>query len=178
MNDEIIDAANSLYRSVMSDRSNAKNVLLHIADDYTILIKGEQNPDNVWILPIGRRKTSDAYFKSAPPTPAQIENAIMRVEDEIMPISQFIDSENYELISSDPLIKDVLFYAGLDNKEELVLPIKEMESVFYRLAAILTGRPASMDILPSSNEFASALLILREVMHHLKFKTIKYKHLL
>ena len=56
-----------------------------------------------------------------------------------------------------------------------ILHIGNMESVFNRLAAIITGRPASMDTLPKDSAFAASLLIVREFMHHLGFTSIQQK---
>jgi len=42
------------------------------------------------------------------------------------------------------------------------------------LAAIITGFPASQDVLPASTTFAATLLILREVMHHFGFTEISF----
>jgi len=47
-----------------------------------------------------------------------------------------------------------------------------MEQLFSRLAAIVSGRPASTDVLPTDNKFAATLLVLREVMHHLGFMDV------
>jgi len=54
----------------------------------------------------------------------------------------------------------------------VVLARTEMEQVFGRLAAIISGRPVNQDVLPTTNTFAATLLILREVMHHLGFVNI------
>lgn len=47
-----------------------------------------------------------------------------------------------------------------------------MEQTFERLAAVAEGRPVGQEGLPESTEFAAALLILREFMHHLGFSAV------
>ncbi len=52
------------------------------------------------------------------------------------------------------------------------LPRVAMEQTFERLAAVAEGRPVALEGLPETPEFAAALLILREFMHHLGFSAI------
>lgn len=162
----------NLYQKVRTQLpEEAAVVVLHIAEDYTFLIKGIKvdKAEQVWTLPIGSKVTSTKHFRDFPPTEIEVEKAIMDVEDEVMPLSIEIEKGKYELVSFDPVIHDIAGYANVKDK---YMTTAEVEGVFSRLAAIITGRPASMDILPQSNEFASSLLILREVVHHLGFKSI------
>lgn len=51
----------------------------------------------------------------------------------------------------------------------------EMEQTFNWLAAIVQGRPVSLDSIPTTAEFCASLLILREFMHHLNFTSINVR---
>lgn len=148
--------------------------LLHIADEYSFIAQGMEadKPDNVWVLDIGALKTTREYFKHIPPTPSEVENAIQVVEDTVMPLHKLLipTTRLYTLDASVTEIARLTVYS--DSKEGVKLERADMESVFNRLAAIITGRPASQDILPTSGSFASTILILREVMHHLGFMEI------
>lgn len=53
-----------------------------------------------------------------------------------------------------------------------VLTLNEVEVLFNRLVAVSQGRPASQEILPTDVRFVGALLILREVMHHLHITVV------
>jgi len=62
--------------------------------------------------------------------------------------------------------------AGVAPGAGMVLPLGAMEQTFERLAAVAEGRPVVQEGLPESTEFAAALLILREFMHHLGFSAV------
>lgn len=157
----------------LDQEHNNPITLLHISDDYTVIANGNSDePENIWILSIGTHKTSKEYFYHNPPTASEVENAIMVVEDEVMPLRKSILPS--QLITTDLIIKNIAEQSSCSIRENFgtILSIKDMEDVFSRLAAIISGRPASLDTLPTDNIFATALLILREVMHHIGFESI------
>ena len=148
--------------------------ILHIDDQYSFIAQGmgADKPDNLWVFDIGADKTADRYFYHNPPTPGEVENAIMVVEDEVMPLHKLL-IPNSQLYTLDVTAREIaLLSAFKDSDQDMILARADMELVFNRLAAIITGRPASSDVLPPDNSFASTLLILREVMHHLGFMQI------
>ena len=61
---------------------------LHIGEQQTAVttISGNEPPEAV-ILEIGSEKTASEYFKHHPPTPGEMESAIVAVEDEIARMS-------------------------------------------------------------------------------------------
>jgi exopolyphosphatase/pppGpp-phosphohydrolase len=153
---------------------NIPITILHIDDQYTFMTQGmgADKPDTLWVFEIGADKTSREYFFHNPPTPGEVENAIMVVEDEVMPLHKLL-IPNSRLYTLDASIREIAFLTVYADRElGTVLARTDMEFVFNRLAAIISGRPASQDVLPSDNSFASMLLILREVMHHLGFNQI------
>jgi len=153
---------------------NVPVTVLHIDDQYCFMVQGmdTDKPDNLWVFDIGADKTASGYFYHNPPTPGEVENAIMVVEDEVMPLHKLL-IPNSQLYTQDMTVREIaLLSAYKDSDQGIVLARADMEFVFNRLAAIITGRPASQDVLPSDNSFASTLLILREVMHHLGFMQI------
>jgi len=172
---EIQQLATDTYRTVRQKAPGNKPIsVLHIDDEYSFIVHGTDatNPEKIWTFDIGKVKTARDFFKLFPPTPGEIENAIQVVEDEVMPLHKLLIPGS-GLYSTDTSIKEIAEYAmSEDNKDELILTRDSMERVFSRLAAIITGLPSSQDVLPASNEFASTLLILREVMHHLSFVEI------
>ena len=154
---------------------NVSVTLLHIDKEYSSIAYGTYSakPDKIWAFDIGTEKTSRDFFIHNPPTPGEVENAINVVEDEVMPLHKMLPA-NSVLYSIDADIREMVRYADYEENEyEMILTRTNMEQIFSRLAAIITGLPTSQDILPTSNSFASTLLILREVMHHLEFLDIK-----
>jgi exopolyphosphatase/pppGpp-phosphohydrolase len=171
---EIQAIVTKLYQAAHAELQDKIITLLHITEEYTILASGKSpvEPDDIHILPLGSRKTSEEFFKHIPPTLSEIEYAINFTEDNIIPIKKLLPA-NSELCSASPVIHEIALQSGKEaSSQKLVLSIKEMEDIFSRLAAIISGRPFSTDTLPESNSFAVSLLILREVMHHLGFQNI------
>ena len=153
---------------------NVPVTILHIDNQYSFMAQGTgaDKPDNLWVFGIGADKTATGYFYHNPPTPGEVENAIMVVEDKVMPLHKLL-IPNTQLYTLDVTAREIaLLTASKLNEQGMVLARADMEFVFNRLAAIISGRPASQDVLPADNSFASTLLILREVMHHLGFMQI------
>jgi exopolyphosphatase/pppGpp-phosphohydrolase len=161
------------YRAVRSGLPGGAPVtLLHIGAEKTVVATGTGvEPATIVFLDIGARSTATAFFRNEPPTPGEMENAIMAVEDAVIGSRAKIAADS-TLVSTDPAIREIALIAGAADQPEVVLGIDATERAFERLAAITLGRPASQDIIPGAATFAATLLILREFMHHLKFASI------
>ena len=147
-------------------------VLLHIGPEQTAIAVGHgAMPDATLTLAIGAQKTAHEYFKHTPPSPLEIETAIVTVEDEVTRARSLMPS-NARLVTTDPAIREIALLSGTASSEVMRLPLEAMERTFDRLAQVSLGRPASSDTLPASTPFAATLLILREFMHHLQFADI------
>jgi len=161
------------YSSVRRDQPDGTPItVLHIGPTLTRLVFGKDMMAEVtFSLDIGSQKTSSDHFKHTPPTPNEMENAIMSVEDEIAqaPASLLAGSN---LFTNDAAIREIAQMAGLADQTVMNFGLTEVEITFDRLVSVLQGRPASSEGLPVSPEFAATLLILREFMHHLKFPSI------
>lgn len=153
-------------------QNDAPLTLLHIGRQKTLVISGDTGrPAQVQVLNIGSDKTAADYFHHQPPTPDEMENAIMAVEDEVIRIRTSIPAGAC-LGTSDLSIRDIALIAGLTEQPELTMSLDTMERTFDRLAAVMLGRPAASEGIPGENSFAARLLILREFMHHLAFPAI------
>lgn len=95
----------------------------------------------------------------------------MVVEDEVIRISPAVNKTS-QLITTDGYIAEIADLAGLPTQAEIVMSLESVERMFDRLAAVMMGRPAASEGIPTDNEFAARLLILREFMHHLQFSAI------
>ena len=173
--DDIRQKALDYYRDVQQRvGGNTPFTVLHIANEYSFIVQGLESdkPDNLWVFDLGAVKTSHDFFKHVPPTPGEVEYAIMEVEDEVMPLHKLL-VPNSSLYTFDSAVREAAVLGVVtETSEGIIFARSEMEYVFSRLAAIISGRPASQDVLPADNTFAASLLILREVMHHLAFKEI------
>ncbi|GAT62487.1 hypothetical protein [Paludibacter jiangxiensis] len=153
---------------------SGSSAVLHVAPDYTLLALATKGiePDVIWQFDIGFEKTANQFFRHNPPTPGEVENAIMVVEDEVMQVSKLIPAGTH-LFSFDVAVKEI--YAQLEPYQQSsarLLYRHDVEAIFGRLSTIISGRPVSSDTLPQTATFAAALLILREVMFHLGFDEV------
>jgi hypothetical protein len=144
---------------------------LTIESDQTNIVT--KNPDGevmILSLDIGSDVTGSAYFHHEPPTPAEVESAINLIEDELMRAVPALP-ERTALYSKESFIRIVAVNAGISDDNEIVLSRQEIENVFTKFADLSMGSHASTDI-PVDSWFAAQFLILREIMHHLKFDRI------
>ncbi|WP_245956832.1 hypothetical protein [Edaphovirga cremea] len=144
---------------------------LQIGKKITEVLSGTQHQYQRLALDVGSHSTAEEFFIHQPPTPAEMENAIMSVEDEIIRIRSAITPGSL-LYTRDRAIHDIALLAGVPESAEMVMTLDSMERTFDRLAVVIQGRPASWEGLPTENTFAATLLILREFMHHLQFMSI------
>ena len=122
-------------------------------------------------MPLGLERTAREYFKTTPPTPLAMENAIQVVEDVVMPLRALIP-QGAQLFSADTAVQEIALLSGVRPDLPQTLWLEAMERTFNRLSAVVEGSPAGHQGLPVSNRFAVALLILREFMHHLQFAQV------
>jgi hypothetical protein len=164
------------YASIRSGMPDGMPVTaLHVGLEQTIVVSGENVASaTITTLDIGSRKTAFDYFKHIPLTPSDMEYAIMNVEDEVARAQAKI-IKNSTLFTNDAAIGEIARVAGLGNQSVMHFGISEVETTFDRLVSVLHGRPASIEKLPESPEFAATLLILREFMHHMTFASIAVK---
>jgi exopolyphosphatase/pppGpp-phosphohydrolase len=149
--------------------------VLHIGTDQTALATGTgDKADAVMLLAIGSRRTATDFFKHTPPVPHELETAIMVVEDEVTRARKMV-AGHATLLTADPDIRDIARIARASSRQDdrLALPVEAVERVFDLLAAVSLGRPASSAGIPLHPEFAATLLILRELMHHLQFASVR-----
>lgn len=145
---------------------------LHIGDQQTVVVSEHGNsPESTIALAIGSEITSTAFFRHQPPTPLELENAIVTVEDEIARARSMV-IDNSVLVTRDSALRAIALIAGLPDQPVLTLSIDLVEKTFDRLAAVSLGRPAAHEGLPNNVAFAATLLILREFMHHMNFAAL------
>lgn len=146
--------------------------LLHIGAEQTGVVVGhESEPHALLTLEIGSHKTARDYFRHTPPSPLEMENAIVTVEDEVARARALIPPES-RLHSTDPALREIALLCGVDEAAQMQLSIEAMERIFDRLTSVVLGRPSAHEGLPTANTFAATLLILREFMHHMQFSRI------
>lgn len=158
--------------AILADIASATT--LHIGEEQTVVTSRSGNELGSPItLPMGSVKTAKR-FKHDPPTEAEMENAIMLVEDELFRIRHSIMNGS-ALSTTDVSVRDIARMAGVPEQPNLTLTRELVEETFNRLSAIVQGRPMTQDSIPTNAQFSATLLILREFMHHLNFVSIEVK---
>ncbi|UNP87918.1 hypothetical protein MNZ22_14505 [Aeromonas encheleia] len=110
-------------------------------------------------LAFGLAAMTPGPFRQDPPMALELEQAIMVVEDALMPLASGIPPHPV-LILHCPLP----LASMLGNQE---LSRESIEQLFGQFVAMVEGDPLAAAQLPKDRRFAAALLILREWMHHL-----------
>lgn len=128
---------------------------LHIGADATELAQRE-----AVVLRIGRSNLAAAHFRHDPPTPLEVEAAIATVEDEIARVHKLV-APGARLRTRDTVVRDIALEIGVAPAPEMELALDAVEHAFARLPLRAMGK-----------EKAAALLILRELMHHLGFRAV------
>ena len=117
-------------------------------------------------------------FKKSMPTEAQLEQAIMLVEDAIMPLARLIPLHTV-LATRHPLLIDVARQAmGPQALQQPDHPIPGLtrdavEQLFDRLAQQAARPHLPLPDVPQSPRWAAALLLLREMLHHWQIPGIR-----
>jgi exopolyphosphatase/pppGpp-phosphohydrolase len=115
-------------------------------------------------LDLGTHSTARHFFKSDPPAPMELERAIDHIEDELMRALVWSGGCT-TLVTDHPMVRSMAQSAA-------ALSLESVEAQFQRLASGSLGLPSALKGLPPGREAAAALLILRELMHHLKFNQV------
>jgi exopolyphosphatase/pppGpp-phosphohydrolase len=139
---------------------------LHLSERHTTLARGA---DASITLDIGPQRVAEAFFHHEPPTPQELERAIDAVEDEVMR-ARSMHADGGELLTTDLTLR--LF--AVAEASVPTMTIDAVERLFQRLASASLGYPSALRGLPSGSEAAAALLILRELMHHLGFGAVTW----
>jgi exopolyphosphatase/pppGpp-phosphohydrolase len=149
----------------------ARLTILHIGQLQTVLAMGtNREPAVVLALAIGSATTAAEQFRQDPPAPIEMENAIMVVEDEVTRAREAVAGS--ALHTMDRAIRQIALLAGVAESSEMALSLEAVERTFDRYSGVVLGRPAASEGLPAGGTFAATLLILRELMHHVKFAAI------
>lgn len=166
----LFDTATAL-RAVQAVAAPGQPVtVLHLGPERTVVVAPE---GTVLALALGTHRTARAFFRRDVPTPLELENAIASVEDEVyrahqryVPLAQAGSAAWW---STDAHLVALAELAGVPRAPTMQLTLDAMERLFQRLAFVSEGRPAASEGLPEQVEFATTLLLLRELMHHMPF---------
>ena len=160
----------ALMRSAVA--FNTPLTVLHVGAKQTAVASGNRlEPSTVLRLSLGFQTLTDAHFRHVPPTPDEMEDAIMSVEREIGKVRTAVEVGS-TLFTMDGPLRDIALVAGVPESSEMLLTIDALELTFDRVAALVVRRPAALEGIPSTAPFIATLLILHEFMQSLPFSSI------
>jgi hypothetical protein len=127
-------------------------------------------------IAISPEHLASTCFPRSPPSASDIENAITVVEDAIMmalreaerkpefPPELQTDTETFALLTR---------ALGMHDVNAIELSIESVEHAFSQLADIANGAPSGRSAIPLDALSVAHLVLLREVMHHLHFTSLR-----
>lgn len=155
----------------MERANDVTHYVLSIEDERTLLAAETADAPPVLLAGIGWRAIGRDYLKHDPPSPLELENAITAIEDEIARLKS-LPPKGSRMGTNDARVREIAAAAGLPPDRETILTLDAVEQAFQRLAEQASRRLRSGEGLPAGNESAAALVILRELMHHMGFSGI------
>jgi exopolyphosphatase/pppGpp-phosphohydrolase len=162
----------TLWQNALAAAAGGAVAVLQMGDQTTYVAAGTgPEPAVQFTLPLGARRTGTGEFKHDPPTAAEMELAIMTVEDEVMPLARHLPP-GATLYTADAGIRQIAHIAGMADAPQMLLQLDDVERVYNLLAAVALGRPASISGVRTDPPFAATLTLLREFMHHLGFGAV------
>lgn len=110
------------------------------------------------------------HFRRGTAPALAMENAIAVIEDDLARVPR--ELHGITVASNDPALHDIARAAGLGDSSESISR-EAIEQVFARQSSVALGRPALSEGLPEDPAFTPALLLVRELMHHLDIASIQ-----
>lgn len=148
-------------------------IRLRICGDRVLLdVARDGAPPGSATLDAGSLQRIRAHLHHAPPTAAELESAIMQIKDDLMPVLRSLPDHG-QLVTSAPAYWEVVKVAGLGGSPAVNLETATVEGLFNRLADVAYGMPAARLGIPTDRSFAAILLLLREVLHHGGFISVR-----
>lgn len=132
-------------------------------------------------MQLGMDLLATRAFKNRMPNELQLEQAIMLVEDAVMPVARLIPASNV-FVTRDPYLLAVgqqalgvrdLNVAWQDTGRLPVLSREAVEVQFDLLARQAAHPQTPQGDLPQSPHWAAALLLLREILHHWQLGAVR-----
>lgn len=153
-------------RSLLTPRPPAQ---LIIGGEDTALVGGAAGDAPLSIAPGTDRLIRD-HLTPRLPLDAAIENAIMAIEDELARVPNGVLGS--DIAGDGPELRAIARAAGIGD-DATAISRDAVEQVFSRQAAVALGRPAAAEGLPDDPRFVAALLVVRELMHHLDIPIVR-----
>lgn len=125
-------------------------------------------------LPLSLGDLLDAGLQRFPPSELALERAIAMTEDALMPHVAALRRHPLDvLIAADDALAALPSLLGRDGTASLRVDIDDVERGFNQVAQVAAGMPAHAMGLAEQPRFVAALLVVRELMHHVGWKQLQ-----
>jgi len=132
------------------------------------------NDDNIQfiqppvVLTVGYHSLASRCFRHTSPSPYELEMAIAHIEDALQaePLLRHLSTD---YANADPYLHVIAQLAGAEE----TLSQQHIESVFNRVADVVSGSPKRPGEYPDEADFVSYLTLVREISHHLNIQNIR-----
>lgn len=138
----------------------------------TLAVVSGTEPHQVTVLPAGSFDGVLGHLRHEPALAHELEAAIVEVEDGLMPALRSLHTHR-RLLTAAPGMDQIARAAGAVDPTFVDLDIETVERLFLQLARLAQGTPAAHLGIPADRGFAAHLLILREVLHHGGFESVR-----
>ena len=125
-------------------------------------------------LPLSLSSLLEAGLQHFPPSEQALEQAIASIEDALMPWIPALRQDSLEVLEcADPALAPLPGMLGYPQQAIWELGIDEVEQAFNQLAQVAAGMPARSQGLPERADFVAALVVVRELMHHVGWEQLR-----
>ncbi len=125
-------------------------------------------------LPLSLSSLLEAGLRHFPPTERALEQAIASTEDALMPWIPALRQDSLEVLECvDAALVPLPGVLGYPQQPIWELDIEEVERAFNQLAQVAAGMPAKSLGLPERADFVAALVVVRELMHHVGWQQLR-----
>lgn len=150
----------------MIPAADPRRVELHLgAQSLELRWHDAQGEAHAHTLPLGIEALRQRHRFTRPPQALALESVIESIEDAVMPWARVVPQGGMLMLDPRGVPEGLVDALGQPDFD-----IHAVEAAFDRLSNLALGRPAAQAGVPESPEFAIALLIVREAMHHLPLR--------
>ncbi|MCY1719009.1 hypothetical protein OU798_01560 [Prolixibacteraceae bacterium Z1-6] len=150
---------------------NVQNVRTVHFDQLTLqfqYLKNNQLSEKI-TLKTGAQHIAESFFKQNLPAEAETEYAINFIEDELMSHKKLMN-DNEKLVCADKSLMAIFERNGL---KQGIVSREAVEYLFTQYAYVVLGASGFVQNVDVNRYDFAALLVLREIMHHLNFDEIE-----
>lgn len=125
-------------------------------------------------LPLSLAMLLNEGLQRFPPSESAMEQAIAITEDALMPWIPALRNPPLQVLEcADAELAALPALLGLAPLPALELAIDELEQAFNQVARVAAGVPAKSVHLPEQPRFVAALVVVRELMHHVGWQKLR-----